>query len=74
MASVVITVPDAWRRIRDMQTVVAEQPAIAHAVRCLSLLDVLELQLQLLAQPGWPEFDEPEELPPNVIRFRPRRP
>lgn len=68
-----ITVPDAWRRIRDMQTVVAEQPAIAHAVRCLPLLDVLELQLQLLAQPDWPEFEEPEELPPNVIRFRPRR-
>jgi hypothetical protein len=69
----VIGVPDAWRRLRDMQFVVAEQPAIAHAVRCLSLLDVLELQLQLLAQPEWPEFDEPEQLPPNVIRFRPRR-
>ena len=68
-----ITVPEAWRRIRDMQCVVADQPAIAHAVRCLSLLDVLELQLQLLAQPDWPEFDEPEQLPPNVIRFRPRR-
>ena len=69
----VITVPDARRRIRDMQFVLAEQPAIAHAVRCLSLFDVLELQLQLLAQPDWPEFDDAEELPPNVIRFRPRR-
>jgi len=69
----VIEVPDAWRRLRDMEFVLAEQPAIAHAVRCLSLLDVLELQLQLLAQPEWPEFGEPEQLPPNVIRFRPRR-
>jgi hypothetical protein len=66
-------VADAWRRLRDMQFVLAEQPAIAHAVRCLSLLDVLELQLQLLAQPEWPEFNEPKQLPPNVIRFRPRR-
>jgi hypothetical protein len=48
----VIGVPDAWRRLRDMQFVLAEQPAIAHAVRCLSLLDVLELQLQLLAPPA----------------------
>ena len=68
----VITVPDAWRRIRDMQFVLAEQPAIAHAVRCLSLLDVLELQLQLLSQPRWPEFGDVDELPQNVVRFRPR--
>ena len=69
----VIGAPDAWRRLRDMEFVLAEQPAIAHAVRCLSLLDLLELQLQLLAQPGWPEFDRPEHLPPNVIPFRSRR-
>ncbi len=67
--SMLITPPDAWRRLRDMQNVVAEQPAIAHAVRCLSLLDVLELQLDLLRQPEWPEFENPEPLPPNVIRF-----
>jgi hypothetical protein len=62
-----------WQRLRDMQTVVAQQPSIAHAVRCLPLYDLLELQLELLRQPDWPEFDEPEPLPPNVIRFRPRR-
>jgi hypothetical protein len=72
LASMVVGVPDAWRRLRDMQLVLAKQPAIAHAVRCLSLLDVLELQLQLLGQAEWPEFDEPEKLPANVIRFRPR--
>ena len=69
----VVGVPDAWRRLKDMQLVLAEQPAIAHAVRSLSSLDVLELQLQLLAQPEWPKFNEPEQLQPNVIRFRPRR-
>jgi hypothetical protein len=56
-----------------MQNVVAQQPSIAHAVRCLPLYDLLELQLELLRQPDWPEFDEPGPLPPNVIRFRPRR-
>jgi hypothetical protein len=40
--------------------------------RCLSLRDLLELQLELLRQPDWPEFNEPESLPSNVIRFRPR--
>jgi len=68
-----IAPPDAWRRLRDMQNVVAQQPAIAHAVRCLALFDLLELQLELLHQPDWPEFEDPERLPPNVIRFRPRR-
>jgi hypothetical protein len=64
----------AWQRIRVMQNVIAEQPNIAHAVRCLSLYDLLELQLELLHQPGWPDlvFQEPERLPANVIRFRPR--
>jgi hypothetical protein len=68
-----MTPPDAWRRLRDLQHVLTEQPLIAHAVRCLPLCDVLELQLDLLRQPDWPEFDDPEALPPNVIRFRPRR-
>jgi hypothetical protein len=54
-----------------MQQVVVEQPMVAHAVRCLPLYDVLELTLELLRQHGWPEFGEPESLPPNVIRFRP---
>ncbi len=56
-----------------MQEVVARQPPIAHAVRCLPLYDQLELTLELLRQADWPEFDDPEPLPPNVVRFRPRR-
>ncbi len=32
----------------------------------------LELTLELLRQEDWPDFGEPEVLPPNVIRFRPR--
>ena len=41
---------------------------VAYAVRCLSLLDQLELTLELLN-----DWREPEpELPSNVIRFRPR--
>jgi hypothetical protein len=57
-----------------MQNVVAQQPAIGHAVRCLPLYDLLELHLELLRQPEWPKFDEPElqPLPANVIPFRPR--
>ncbi len=51
-----------------MQNVVAQQPAIAHAVRCLPLHDLLERQFELLHQSDWPEFDDPEPLPPNVIR------
>jgi hypothetical protein len=68
--------PDqAWRRLKDMQEVVAQQPAIAHAVRCLTLCDKLELTLESLQQEGWPDFETrepPEPLPPNVVRFRPR--
>ena len=58
-----------------MRDVVAWQPDIARAVRCLPLSDVLEFQLELLRQVEWPEFDfdESEVVPPNVIRFRPRR-
>ena len=67
-----VTPTDAWQRIRDIQNVLADQPAVAHAVRCISLFDLLELQLELLRQPEWPEFEEPDPLPPNVIPFRPR--
>jgi hypothetical protein len=62
-----------WQRLRDRQNVLTQQPSLAHAVRCLPLYDQLELQLELLHQPGWPEFDEPDPLPLNVIRFRPRQ-
>jgi hypothetical protein len=61
----------AWARLQDMQQVVLHQPVIAHAVRCLPLCDQLELTLELLQQDNWPEFAEPELLPPNVVRFRP---
>jgi hypothetical protein len=64
--------PDrAWRRLRDIQDVVQHRPAIAYAVHCLTLFDQLELTLGLLKQDNWPEFDTPEPLPPNVVRFRP---
>jgi len=62
----------AWGRLRDMKYLLAEQPSIAYAVRCLPLCDALKLQLEVLRQADWPEFAEPEPLPPNVIRFRPR--
>jgi hypothetical protein len=52
---------------------VATQPGIARAVRCLSLYDQLDLTLELLHQRDWPDFDSPEDLPPNVIPFRRRR-
>ena len=65
--------PDrAWRRLRDMHDVVEHQPAIAHAVPCLTLSDQLELTLELLRQDDRPDFDTPEPLAPNVVRFRPR--
>jgi hypothetical protein len=51
-----------------MQEVVGRRPEIALAVRCLSLLDQLELTLELLADEQKPD----SELPPNVICFRPR--
>jgi hypothetical protein len=62
----------AWARLRDIQQVVVQHPAISHAVRCLPLHDQLELTLELLRQGDWPDFAEPEPLPPNVVRFRPR--
>jgi hypothetical protein len=58
----------AWQRLAYMQEVVWTRPDIAFAVRCLSLLDQLELTLELLADEQKPD----SELPPNVIRFRPR--
>jgi hypothetical protein len=54
-----------------MQSVLADQPLIAHAVRCLPLCDVLELQLERLRQADWPDLEQLEPLPPNVVRFRP---
>ena len=59
----------AWELLAHVQRVTWTQPEVAYAVRCLSLLDQLELTLQLLN-----ECQEPgPELPSNVIPFRPRR-
>ena len=52
-----------------MRRVMCTRPEVAYAVRCLPLIDQLELTLELLKQ--WQE-SEPE-LPSNVILFRPRR-
>ena len=52
-----------------MQYVMCTQPDVASAVRCLSLLDQLELTLELLND--W-QARKPE-LPSKVIPFRPRR-
>jgi hypothetical protein len=71
-SATVLTSEVAWQRLRDMEVVLARQPAVARAVRCLPLLDQLELTLELLSQSEWPQFDNCEELPPNVVRFRPR--
>jgi hypothetical protein len=57
-----------------MHDVVEHQPAIAYAVRCLTLFDQLELTLELLKEHDWPDFESPQPLPPNVVRFRPRAP
>jgi hypothetical protein len=62
----------AWQRLRDIQQVVANQPLVAHAVRYLPLCDQLDLTLELLRQNEWPDFDQADALPPNVIPFRRR--
>ena len=59
----------AWQRLAYMQHVVSTRPEIAYAVRCLALLDQLELTVDLLTDGNAAEL----ELPPNAIRFRPRR-
>ena len=61
------TAQDGWELLAHVRRVMCRQPDVAHAVRCLSLLDQLELTLELLN-----EWLEPEpEVPSNVIRFRP---
>jgi hypothetical protein len=51
-----------------MRRVMCARPDVAYAVRCLPLIDQLELTLELLNE--WQE----SELPSNVSPFRPRRP
>ena len=59
-----------------MQRMVSHDPALAWAVSFMHLCDQLDLTLELLDQVGNTYLDdEPgEPLPPNVIRFRLRRP
>jgi hypothetical protein len=52
-----------------MRRVMCTQPEVAYAVRCMSLLDQLELTLDLLNE--WRETQP--ELPSHVIPFRTRR-
>ena len=61
-------VPGGWELLAHMRRVMCARPDVAYAVRCLSLLDQLELTLELLNE--WQE-SEPE-VPSNVIPFRPR--
>jgi len=61
--------PAGWELLAHMRRVMCARADVAYAVRCLSLLDQLELTLELLNE--WQE-SEPE-LPSNVIPFRPRR-
>jgi hypothetical protein len=61
--------PGGWELLAHVRRVMCTRPQVAYAVRCLPLIDQLELTLELLKQ--WQE-SEPE-LPSNVILFRPRR-
>ena len=72
------TIPprQAWHRLACMQQMVAHEPALARVVSWMPLYDQLDLTLELLNKVGNTYLDqEPcERLPPNVIRFRVRRP
>jgi hypothetical protein len=59
-----------------MQQMVAQQPALARAVSCMTLYDQLDLTLELLGHHDNSYLDEEpaQPLPSNVIRFRMRRP
>jgi hypothetical protein len=46
---------------------VEHRPAIAYAVRCLTIFDKLELTIELLKQADWPDFDT---LKPSVAAKR----
>jgi hypothetical protein len=62
----VISADAAWRRMGWMRQVVRHQPAVAHAVSCLSLYDQLELTLDVLTS-DWPET------PPDPRHTNPHR-
>ncbi len=60
-----------WQLILHVQAVLAEQPAVARAVRRLSLYDQLALTLELLRDAEGPDA-QTSDLPANVIPFRRR--
>jgi hypothetical protein len=66
----------AWHRLTRMRQMVAQQPALAWAVSCMTLYDQLDLTLELLCHHDNSSLDEEpvETWPPSVIRFRVRRP
>jgi hypothetical protein len=72
----VILPRQAWHRLARMQQIVAHDPALAWAVSWMPLYDQLGLTLELLHNVGNTYLDEEpgEPTPPNVIRFRVRRP
>jgi len=62
-----------WQLLVHVQAVLAEQPAVARAVRSLSLHDQLSLTLELLRSADLPaDGHTPETFPANVIPFRRR--
>ena len=58
-----------------MQQMVAQQPALAWALSCMTLYDQLDLTLELLCHHDNSYLDEEpvESMPRNVIHFRVRR-
>jgi hypothetical protein len=62
----------AWRRLALLQQALDDAPALAHAVRRLSLFDQLVLTIELLEDAEASESEFLDVLPPNVIPFRPR--
>ena len=61
-----------WQLLVHVQAVLAEQPAVARAVRSLSLHDQLSLTLELLREADCADPQTSETLPANVIPFRRR--
>ena len=59
----------AWQRLAHMQHVVWTQPEVAYAVWHMSLLDQLELTVELLTD----GHEVEPALPLNNIPFRPRQ-
>ena len=59
----------AWQRLANMQQVVWTQPEVAYAVWHLSLLDQLELTVELLTD----GHEVEPALPSNIIPFGPRQ-